>query len=425
MVKTMLTRITITLGILAMLVAASCDRVPLLAPTNSTVTLDAGTRVLETGGSTSVSAMVLESSGTPVQNGTVVRFTTTLGRLDPVEAQTRNGVATTIFFAGNDSGVAEVRATSGGAGGTTSTPPANGGNGGNGSNGGTTTTTTSTNSNVVLISVGSAAVDTVTVRANPSSVSTSAGATVNVVATVVGVAGRLLPNIPVSFSATRGTLSATTAMTDAQGEARVTLNTNGDTDITVAAGTKTATAKITGVPGPAVSLTCAISSTETCATATVGQPVTFTAQRATGSGNITSATLDFGDNSSVNLGTLSSPSTIPHAYAEPGTYTARLTGTDANGESSTAVQVVIVRAPVTSAVSATITTAPRTVTATATVSVPATQYQFNWGDGTANTTGPSATAQHTYGAAGTFTITMTATVQGGSTTTATTSITVP
>jgi|SRR5215204_1088783 len=422
MVETMFTRIIFNLGVLAMLVAISCDRVPLLAPTNSTVTIDAGSRVVETGGSTSISAMVLEQSGTPVQNGTTVRFTTTLGRLEPVEAQTRNGVATTMFFAGNDSGVAEVRASSGGSGGssTTTTPPSTGD--------GTTppaTTTTTANSNVVMISVGSAAVDTVTVRANPSSVSTSAGATVNVVATVVGVAGRLLPNIPVSFSATRGTLNSTTATTDAQGEARVTLTTNGDTDISVAAGTKTATTKVTGVPGPSVSLTCTVGSAATCATATVGQTVVFTAQRAQGSGNLTSAVLDFGDNSSQSLGTLSSAATVPHTYAQAGTYTARLTGTDANGESSTTVQVIQVSAAATATVSASITTAPRTVTATATVSAPVTQYQFNWGDGTAATTTTSPTAQHTYTTDNTFTITMTATLQSGGTVPATTTITVP
>ena len=101
--------------------AISCDKVPLLAPTNSTVTIDAGSRVVPTGGTTEVTAIVIESSGTPVQNGTLVRFTTTLGRLDPVEAQTRNGIAVTTFFAGNDSGIAEVHATSGGAGGSTTT----------------------------------------------------------------------------------------------------------------------------------------------------------------------------------------------------------------------------------------------------------------------------------------------------------------
>jgi PKD domain/Bacterial Ig-like domain (group 1) len=418
MVKTMFTRITFSLGVLAMLVAISCDRVPLLAPTNSSVTVNAGSRVVEVGGSTSVTAMVIESSGTPVQNGTTVRFTTTLGRLEPVEAQTRNGVATTTFFAGNDSGVAEVRATSGGAGGSTTTTPSTP------DNGTTTPTTTATSNNVVLISVGSAAVDTVTVRANPASVSTSAGATVNVIATVVGTAGRLLPNIPVSFSATRGTLSATTANTDAQGEARVTLTTNGDTEITVAAGTKTATATITGVPGPAVSLTCAVGGASNCANASIGQAVVFTAQRESGSGTLASAVLDFGDNSSVNLGTLSGSATVPHTYTQPGTYTARLTGTNASGESSTSVQVVMVTA-VTATVSASITTAPRTVTATATVSGTVTLYVWNWGDGTGNTTTTTPSATHTYTAAGTNGITMTATLQGGGTTTATTTITVP
>ena len=38
-------------------------------------------------------AFVAEAGGTPVQNGTTVRFTTNLGRVDPVEAQTRNGMA--------------------------------------------------------------------------------------------------------------------------------------------------------------------------------------------------------------------------------------------------------------------------------------------------------------------------------------------
>jgi len=410
----MFTRITFSLGILAMLIAISCDRVPLLAPTNSSVTLDAGTRVLETGGSTSLSAMVIESSGTPVQNGTTVRFTTSLGRVDPVEAQTRNGVATTTFFAGDASGVAEVRATSGGAGGTTTTTP------GDGTNGGTSTTS---NTNVVLISVGSAAVDTVTVRANPSTVSTGNGGTVNVIATVVGAGGRLLVNVPVSFSASRGTLSATTAITDAQGEARVTLNTNGDTDISVAAGTKTATTKVTGVAGPSVSLTCTVGSASTCATASVGQTVIFTAQRAQGSGNITNAVLDFGDNSSQNLGTLSSAATVPHTYSQAGTYSARLTGTDANGETSTSVQVIQVNA-VTATVTASVT-AGNTISATATVSSPVTQYVWSWGDATANTTTTTATAPHTYAGPGTYPIQVTATLQAGGTVVANTSIVVP
>ena len=44
--------------------------------------------MLPTGGSTEVSASVFEEAGTPVQNGTTVRFSTNLGRVEPAEAQT-------------------------------------------------------------------------------------------------------------------------------------------------------------------------------------------------------------------------------------------------------------------------------------------------------------------------------------------------
>jgi prepilin-type N-terminal cleavage/methylation domain-containing protein len=421
MVETMFRRISFSLGMLLVVVAASCDKVPLLAPTNSTVTIDAGTRVLPTGGSTTVTATVIESSGTPVQNGTTVRFTTTLGRVDPVEAQTRNGMATTTFFAGDDSGIAEVRATSGGAGGsgTTTTPPSNG----NGNGTTTPPTTTTSTSNVVQISVGAGAVDTVTVRANPSTVSTGAGGTVSVIATVVGTGGRLLSGIPVSFSASRGTLSSTSATTDAQGEARVTLTTNGDTDISVAAGAKTATTKVTGVAGPAVSLTCTVGNATNCATASVGQAVIFTAQRAQGSGNLTSAVLDFGDGASVNLGTLSSPATAPHTYTQAGTYTARLTGTDASGESSSTVQVVQVT-PVTATLS--LSKSGLTVTATATVTGTVTQYQWSWGETPpVVTTTTTVSTSHTYAVAGQYDVVVTATLQGGQTITANATIVVP
>src|SRR5687768_6667076 len=78
---------------------SGCDKAQLLAPTNSTITVSAPSRVLPSGGRTEVTAFVTEQSGTPVQNGTTVRFSSTLGRVDPVEAQTRNGLALTTFFA--------------------------------------------------------------------------------------------------------------------------------------------------------------------------------------------------------------------------------------------------------------------------------------------------------------------------------------
>jgi adhesin/invasin len=411
MVKTMFRRIYYGAGAIAALVCISCDRVPLLAPTNSTVTIDAQSRVLPTGGSTEVTATVLESGGTPVQNGTVVRFTTSLGRLDPVEAQTRNGVAVTTFLAGNDSGIAEVRATSGGAGGATTTTP------GSGSTPGTTTTT---NSNIVQIAVGGAAIDAVTLRANPANVPSSGG-TVTLIATVTGTNGRLLQGIPVNFSPTRGTLSSSSALSDASGNATVTLTTSGETEVTATAGSKTSTAvKITALVAPAVSLTCAIGN-ENCSAATIGQTVTFTAART--SGTIVSSNLDFGDGSNVDLGALSGSTTVPHQYSQAGTYTARLTARDANGETANPATVVQVLALATADL--TVSNSGLTVTATVTTSVPATQYQFTFETGATQTT-TSPTATHTYAApGGTKTVAVVVTLVDGRTVTVSRNITVP
>jgi len=204
------------------------------------VTLTASTLVLPTGGSTQISATVFEPGGTPVQNGTSVRFTTTLGRVDPVEVQTRNGVATAMFMAGDASGLADVRATSGPAGGATS---------------GTGSTTTA--SNQVQIAVGAAAVDAVTVRSSAGSVPATGGS-LDVVATVTGVGSRALPGVPVSFSTTAGTLSSSREVTDGNGEARTRLTTDADATVTAAAGTKTGTVVIKAlnpVATPTVNLT--------------------------------------------------------------------------------------------------------------------------------------------------------------------------
>ena len=115
--------------------------------------------------------------------------------------QKRAPVAT--FTAGDQSGVAEIHAVSGGTAAT-----------GTGGTGGTTTTAT----NVVKISVGAAAVNTVTLRATPSTVSPS-GSSVSLVATVVGDSGNGLPGIPVTFNSDQGAISPQIAVTDGFGVA--------------------------------------------------------------------------------------------------------------------------------------------------------------------------------------------------------------
>jgi adhesin/invasin len=186
--------------------ASGCDKAQLLAPTRSTITISAPTQILATGASTEITAYVIEQAGTAVQNGTTVRFTTTLGTLAPENAQTRNGVARAVFSAGSTSGIAEIRATSGAATGGTD------------------------NVNLVRIAVGAAAVGSVTLRANPGSVGPSGGS-VELIASAVSESGQGIEGIIVTFSADQGSLSTPTATTNASGEARVTLTTGQETTV--------------------------------------------------------------------------------------------------------------------------------------------------------------------------------------------------
>jgi hypothetical protein len=103
----------ICLGLAVALSAAACERVPLVAPTQSTIVVYATTPVIALNGSTQVTASLVDSTGTPVSDGTVVTFTTTLGSVSPVEVRTRGGKAVTLLQAGNQAGAASVTAMSG------------------------------------------------------------------------------------------------------------------------------------------------------------------------------------------------------------------------------------------------------------------------------------------------------------------------
>jgi hypothetical protein len=94
---------------------AACDRDPLVAPVASTISVSATDTNVQPGGSTDVFAVVVEEAGTPVHNGTVVRFSSTLGRVEPQEATTSDGVARATFTAGSATGTAKVTASSGAA----------------------------------------------------------------------------------------------------------------------------------------------------------------------------------------------------------------------------------------------------------------------------------------------------------------------
>src|SRR5206468_4547008 len=83
------------------LLTAACERVPLLAPSGSTITLTASATALPANGTTDIIAQVIEAGGTPPHSGTAVTFTTNLGSIQPAQAETDvNGRVLVKFVAG-------------------------------------------------------------------------------------------------------------------------------------------------------------------------------------------------------------------------------------------------------------------------------------------------------------------------------------
>jgi hypothetical protein len=406
-------RVGLALGILSFSVlVTACTKVPLLAPTGSSITLTAAATTLPVNGSTDLIAQVLEAGGTPPQNHTLVTFTTNLGTVQPSQAETFGGRVTVKFFAGSTSGEAKIVATSGGAGGTTTTTGK-----------GDTATTGSTNA--VTIKIGGAAVETVSLTASAASVSPNGGS-VTLTATANDVSGNRLPGVPITFTTTAGSLSASVVNTDENGNAVTTLTTSRAADVTATAGKSTQKLSIGVNTGPSISL-----SGPAPPNPTAGQPVTFTVTVAvpgTTTGTpagaaVRTVTVDFGDGSPVqSIGTAPSTS-VTHTYFNPGTYTVTGTATDANGERSQATSGVSVLPKQPLTVSMTTSpnpakaNAPVTFTATPPMTMPSgvfvDHYEWSFGDGASRSTSSSSTS-HVYTVPGTYVAQVTLVASDGS-----------
>lgn len=402
-----MSRISFGCAVLLALVAAACDTVPLTAPSGSAVTISVANSIVPLGGTTEVTAFVSEQGGTAVQNGTTVRFTTNLGRMEPIESQTKNGYAVATFVAGDISGVADVTASSGSIG--TGAPSTGGGNG---------ATTTASGSNSVKITVGAAASETVVLNATPTSVPVGGG-TVTLIASVLDINGNRLRNIPVNFSTDAGTLSATVAITDGNGEARVELTTNREANVTARAAAKSATLKII-VNAPATVAVSANPSTVPPGGATV---------------MITAVVLDSAGNRLAN---------VPVSFSTTaGTLSATLATTNADGEATvelvtSAATTVTARAGTVSgtaqitpggAISVTVNPTTGQIGATFNFTVtPASGAQrvvLDFGDNITQDLGAItsvSTVSHSYAVAGTYTARVTQTNLGGSTSSAVVSV---
>jgi hypothetical protein len=397
----------------------ACQRVPLLAPSGSTITLTTSTTALPVNGTTQIVAQVLEPAGTPPHSGTHITFTTTLGTIQPSEAETDiNGQATATFAAGVASGTATITAISGGA--------------NVGANG------------ALKILVGTAAVGKVIVNANPTLVPALGGSS-TVSAVVFDVNGNALVSALVSFSTTGGVLSTSLATTDKTGTAQTTLTTSTSATVTASVGAAaTTTPPATGTPsttptsgqasgtvtvGVAGSPTLLITPPSTAPSA--GLPAVFTfavTVPATNGSPVRQVTVNWGDRSATqDLGAITGSTSVAHVFASPGTYSVTGTVTDSFGN------VVNVSLPVTVnpkpqptvslAVTTTNPTAGTDVAFTGSVAPAAStgtviqDVTVDFGDGNTTdlgaVTGTSIALHHVYPVGGTYVVTLAATDSNG------------
>lgn len=392
--------------------ASACDKVPLLAPSGTVITLFPVSSTVALNSEVEIVATVIEQgttttpptppptttppgggtttppptttpttttgAGTPVQNGTLVSFTTTLGRIEPSEARTNNGQVRVKFISGSQSGTATITAFSGGASGR-----------------------------LENLRVGTAAVERVIVTANPQTLG-PAGGTAEISARVEDVGGLPVVGVPVTFASTSGQITPNPAVTDQNGVARATLTATREASITATVAGKTSTALVVGL-NPRTGIGIVPPSTPVAA----GQTALFTIN-VSATANIRNVMVDWGDGDVDNLGALSGSTPVPHIYTEPGTYRVTATATDASGFSepvSTAIVVLPAQPPNVLVNPSDPTPAVgQVITITATVSgntSSITAYQWDFGDGTTRTT-TSAQTTHSYGSIGTRTIIVTA-----------------
>ncbi len=402
------------LAVVTCVVVVACERVPLTAPTSSTISVTVDQTTLPLNGQATVRAIVIESGGTPVHNGTQVVFSTTLGSFHPAEANTVNGVATSRFSAGGISGTTTINAYSGGA----STGSGNSSGGG------------------VEVKIGAAAAGSLAVVATPPSISQSGGV-VTVSALVLDASNNPLPGVTVLFTSTAGTLSATTALSGADGIARTTLNTNTTATVRATANSTAAgEVTVTVSSAPAITITAPDNGT-------VGIPVPISVAATAGGtgGNSTprqveSLIVDFGDGSTETRTNVTGSAGFTHTYRDARGYTITATARDVSGNTGVASKsIVINHAPLpTVAVAANpnpvlaVNQGQTTITVTATPSsatVPVRSVRVTLADGTViySGTGSGAVA-YKFPSGGNYTVLATATDANGESATTSTVVTV-
>lgn len=408
----------------ALFTVGACNKVPLLAPSGSTITLTVTATALPLNGTTQIVAQVLESGGTPPQDGTLIVFTTSMGSVQPPEAQTKGGRVTVTFNAGTANGTATITASSGGA--------------------------SASGTNAAKVAIGTAAVGSVRVSANPTLLPALGGSS-TITATVIDINGNPLSSAPISFSTTGGVLDQATISTDQNGSATAILRTSTTATVTAAvgaqAGSSTTAPPAAGAPTSGTAsgtVTVNVASAPTLlitppATGlTVGLPGTFTfavTAAATNGSPIRDVTVSWGDGQSQDLGAVTGTISVTHVYRSAGSFVVIGNVIDSSGNpvsTSTSVTVIPPVLTLTITPPATLPSANLPANFTFAATAPAgdavRNVSINWGDGSAaqdlGAISGTVTVSHVYKTAGNYVINGTVTDVNGVSSNVSTSITV-
>lgn len=362
--------------------ATSCAKVPLLAPSGTVINLTVGSATAGLNSNVSIIAVLIESgtqsstgtgtastsssttgAGTPVQDGTVVSFTTSIGTIEPAEVKTTNGKVAVVLKTTGESGTATITAYSGGA------------------------------KSTAQIKIGAVNAKTVTVSASPQNLPSTGGST-TISALVVDDSGNGLAGATVIFSTTKGSLSSASALTGSNGVATVTLVTTAAADVTATV------AAISGKATIGVASRATLTLTVPTSSQTVSTAVPFTVSNGTAGTTLTNVVITYGDGASKAIGLLSGSQTVTHFYSSTGIFDISVSGLDPDGVPATQFGQIAVTGLTVGLTGPSTTPVVRgtsaTFTATVTPSTASIQYyDWDFGDSTSARTS-SGSVTHVY-----------------------------
>jgi hypothetical protein len=200
---------------------AACERALLVAPSNSVISLTADSFALSNNSSTTVTAILVDSTGKAVADGTMVSFRSSLGTIEPTTSYTGNGRAVVKLVTGNLSGIATITASSG-----------------------------AVQSASLQVQVGMVP-GRILMSSAPTSTNTS-----EITATVYDTSGGVIVGASVTFTSATGTIGSPVVLTDGYGQAKTTLISSVDALVTAQVGSlsATVTARVGGSTTLAVNL---------------------------------------------------------------------------------------------------------------------------------------------------------------------------